>query len=510
MDMPFAAAVRASNDDGKKRLSIRVWVILWLVAFSTRIFAAFFLPNAEQDGYSDAEAIARLSASLAMGHLHASDLYGFWLPLFQLAAAVVNVWVGHPLLLGKILAALCGAISCVLVFAITMQLTRSVVFAWTAFVLIVLNPLHILYSAACMTDVPFGFLVLCSLWFVLQDGWIGAAIFAALAGCVRVEAWALIPLLPLLQWFRQRRISPVALALLLLPPLGWLAISWFARGDPFAFFAERARYHAHYLDFHPSRRGFALSDISLDVDYLLLGLNKIVFVASLFAGAILIFQAIRRSNRFSWAAAATASYMFAIVGFLLLAYVTKRQPVWLPRYGLFGFVLGLPLMAWLLQWLVENSRPVWLGRFAVGAVILLCTGQMQRQIPIIPKVLNDFAAHRHAASALVVAFAESADPNARCFSDDVAVRVLSGLPADRFVSSTTAPTGLWDNASRFESYLREKRVAFLIFMPTEDSLPVELYPQLEQNGQATIGRFEVITFASSRFGPGVWLYRVRD
>jgi len=121
MDMPFAAAVRASNDDGKKRLSIRVWVMLWLVAFSTRIFAAFFLPNAEQDGYSDAEAIARLSASLAMGHLHASDLYGFWLPLFQLAAAVVNVWVGHPLLVGKILAALCGAISCVLVFAITMQ-----------------------------------------------------------------------------------------------------------------------------------------------------------------------------------------------------------------------------------------------------------------------------------------------------------------------------------------------------------------------------------------------------
>jgi hypothetical protein len=193
-------------------------------------------------------------------------------------------------------------------------------------------------------------------------------------------------------------------------------------------FAERARYHARYLDFHPSRRGFALSDISLDVDYLLLGLNKMVFVASLFAGAILLFQAIPRSNRFSWAAAATASYMFAILGFLLLAYVTKRQPVWLPRYGLFGFVLGLPLLAWLLQWLVENSRPVWLGRFAVGAVILLCAGQMQRQIPIVPKVLNDFAAHQHAAGALV-AHSQNPLPSVRCFSDDVAVRVLSGLPA---------------------------------------------------------------------------------
>jgi hypothetical protein len=63
-----------------------------------------------------------------------------------LAAAIVNVWVGHPLLVEK-LSALCGAISCVFVFAITMQLTRSVA-AWTAFVLIVLNPLHILYSAA--------------------------------------------------------------------------------------------------------------------------------------------------------------------------------------------------------------------------------------------------------------------------------------------------------------------------------------------------------------------------
>ena len=46
----------------------------------------------------------------------------------------------------------------------------------------------------------------------------------------------------------------------------------------------------------------------------------------------------------------------------MLAYVTKRQPVWLPRYGLFAFVLGLPLLAWLLDCILTDQRAGRLGQ----------------------------------------------------------------------------------------------------------------------------------------------------
>ena len=99
----------------------------------------------------------------------------------QIAAAILNRWIDNPLLAGKILSSLCGAISCVLVFAITEKLTRSVLLASAVFALVVLNPLHILYSAACMTDVPHACLVLASLFFLLRDRWLVAAVLAAIA-----------------------------------------------------------------------------------------------------------------------------------------------------------------------------------------------------------------------------------------------------------------------------------------------------------------------------------------
>ena len=262
----------------RTHLSAWTWTILWSVALGIRLPSALLLPNAEQDAYSYVETIAQMSANLS--HFRLADLYGFWLPLFQFTAAIPNVWIDNPLLVGKILSGLCGAMSCVLVFAITEKLTRNLVFACLTFALVVCNPLHILYSAASMTDVPHACLVLASLWFLLQERWIGAAIFAAIAESVRIESWSLIVLLPLLQFFRQRRVSLAILGILLLPPLGWLLICRFVTGDPFAFFAEHARYHASYLDFYPTRRDFVFADINRDAIYLLLGANQVVFFAT--------------------------------------------------------------------------------------------------------------------------------------------------------------------------------------------------------------------------------------
>jgi hypothetical protein len=481
-----------------------LWAILWSIALAARLPAAFFLPNAEQDGYSYAETIARLSANL--GHLRLTDLYGFWLPLFQIAAAILNRWIDNPLLAGKILSALCGAISCVLVFVITEKLTRSILLASAVFALVVPNPLHILYSAACMTDVPHVCLVLASLWFVLQERWIAAAIFAAIAESVRIESWSLIFLLPLLQFLRQRRVSPSLVLILLLPPLAWIFISHLATGDAFSYFTERARYHAAYLDFYPTRHGFALADINRDADYFLLGANRIVFLGLLFASGVLIFQAIRR--RVFWPALFVAGYAFALFGFVLLAYVTKRQPVILPRYALVFFGLGLPLLAWLLQLLLEQYKPVWLAKSAAVIGITFCFWNAKNQMPIISKVRDDFRVHRRIAGIVADALHRSPDDRSRCFSDDVSVRVLSHLPAERFVRSSMVPETAGKTAGGFESYLREQDVAYLVYMRVEDSLPPKLLPDLGQDTDT--GTFQFVTGAASSFGPEVSLYRLRD
>jgi hypothetical protein len=486
------------------------WVVLWASALVSRLIAALLLPNAEQDGYSYAELATRWSAALSAGHFRLSDLFGFWLPLFQFATAILNVWIGNSLLTGKILSALCGAMCCVLVFAIARRVTRNVALACLGFAILVSSPLHILYSAAGMTDVPQSCLILASLWFVMQRRWVVAAMFGALAEGVRIEAWVLVIVLPLLQFAYERRISVLALTILLLPPLAWFGISQMATGDPFAFFAKRARYQANYMDFYPTRHGFTFADVRRDVGYFLLGANRGVVFASLAAGGLLIWRALRRRRQPSLALAAILAYIAAISGFIFVAYVTKRQPVLFPRYGLIFFALGLPLLMWLVRYSVRPSKLSWIPKLISAGAIALCLWEAKRQAPIISKVLADYRGHRQIAQTLATAFHESRDLDQRCFSDDVAVRVLSLLPADRFIRSETASRSAWQNAASFEAYLREEHVEYLVFTNIEDSLPAKFYPNLGRNGPTNAGIFEFVTVAPSPFGPDVWLFRLHD
>ncbi len=499
-----AKAVRALQS-GRLLLN---WPAVWLIALTTRILAAFFLPNAEQDAYSYTETIARMSASLTGGHFRLADLFDFWLPLFPFTAALLNVWIGQPLLVGKILSALCGATSCALVFAITAKLTRSIQFAWLAFALIVCNPLHILYSATAMTDVPHAALILASLWFVLDKRWLIAATFAALAEAMRIEAWALIIVLPVIQLIYERRISLVVMSILFLPPLLCFGISNTATGDPFAFFAARVRYLHTYLDFAPSRRGFSFADISQDVTYFFIGANLLVFLAMIASTGLLTFRAIRSRQSPVLPLAATIMYAGGLFGFWLFVYMTRKQLLLIPRYGLIFFALGLPLTAWLLETIRENWKP-WISKVVAAVVIAFCAKEAVEQSVIVGKVFDDFRAQQKIAETLAVAMAEERSSQQRCFSDNPAVRVLSKLPADRFVRSKKTPLSASQNAAAFESYLQDRHVAYLVFMRIEDSLPVKFYPELGCSTERNSERFQPITLALSSFGPAVWLYRVR-
>lgn len=484
------------------------WIALWLIALGTRFSAAYLLPNAEQDGYSYAEIIARLTSQFSAGQFRLEDLFGFWLPLFPLAGAIVNVLIDNPLVAGKILSASCGAASSVLLFAIAKKITRNIGLACLAFALIVLNPLHLLYSAACMTDVPHSCLVLASLWFVMKRQWLVAAVFGAFAGCIRIEAWMLVIVLPLIQFAYERRISLLALTILLVPPLAWLGISYLAAGNPFAYFEQRALYHASYLDFYPTRQGFASADIQQDALYFLLGANRIVVLAIIVAAAVAIWRGVPRRGAISISVGATLGYTLVLFGFMLFAYVTKQQPVLLPRYGLNSFVLGLPLLMWLIGMPLKRLQRTWVAILVAGTVIALCVRETKGQLVVISKVRADFDAHRKVAAALTEALKPFTHQQ-RCFSDDVAIRVLSGLPADCFLRSSTTDNSARQNIEAFKSYLREKQVAYLVFTRIEDSLPAKFYPDLGRSAEFETPDFQLVTVAFSPFGPDVWLYRVR-
>ncbi len=480
------------------------WVMLCLVALGTRLPGAFFFPNAEQDGYCDAETIARFTAAIADGTFRTADLYGFWLPLFQLVAAILNLLIHNALLAGKILSAFAGAVSCLLAAAITVKLTRSKPIALIAFALVLLSPIHFIYSSACMTDVPFGCLLLACLWSVMDEHWTSASILAALAGAVRVEGWVLIPLLPLLQFVRERRVRWVVF-IPLLTPLFWLVITFMARGQWFAFFDDRVVYQDHYIEFHPSRRGFTWADIWIDTDDLLFGANRIAFFAAPVAACLLLFDKIRGRAE-TWKILAACGFFAAIFGFLVLGYITKRQPVWLPRYGLFALVIGAPLLGWIVQVVSQSTRLPRKANVTI-AVFLACLGlfEVRRQYSIVPKILRDFTAHSRVASALT---ADNSASAIRCFSDDVAVRVLSGLSDKQFVRSTDAPRAAWNDRGAFEAFQREAQINYMTLMPTEDSLPAKWYWSPERRPKMP-ERFELVTSVGSDFGPAVYLYRVR-
>lgn len=484
------------------------WIVVWTLALATRIAASFFLPNAELDGYSYAVIIADYTAKMQAGHFHFADLYGFWLPLFQVVSTLVNLLLHDPLLSAKLVSGFCGALSCVLVFYLTEELTGDWRFASLCFGLILVSPLHLLYSAAAMTDVPFGCLLLACTWCVLRERWLGAAIFLALSGMVRLESWALIPILPVLEIWRRRKFPWATCLIVVFPVIFWLSVAWLAKGDAFAYFADRVVYHAHYMDFHATRHWFAFADIEEDVRHFVMGTNHIVLLVAFVAAPILTWRLARRGDAAWWKPFVLEVLLCGLLGLFVLGYVTKRQPVILPRYGLSFFALGLPLLGWSLQrmWRPIKSNGV-AGAGTVGVAGLALFLAMQKQLPTVAKVRDDFRAQSTIARALV---AEMRETNANCFADNPATMALSRLPSDRFRSSKSVPDSASKDRQSFVAWLRSENVSHLVFLRTEASVPVDVLPELGQSKDTGGPKFEFVTMETSAFCPSIWLYRVKN
>jgi dolichyl-phosphate-mannose-protein mannosyltransferase len=481
------------------------WLKLVLVSAIPRILGAFFLPNAFGDAYVYIRDIGDLSTKLSARTFVFADLYGFWLPLYQFISAVINVFVGNGFYTGKIVSALFGVGSCLLVYSITLKLTAHRTAALLSFALIALNPLHIFYSASAMTDVPHAFFVLASLHFVLKRAWVAGAIFAALAGFTRVESWMFIALIPLIQFLREARISFVALLILLLPPLLWFYISWKAAGDWLACFKARQQYHDWLMAANPVLASFSLTAVLKDSATLLISTDIAVLISALVAAWFVVRELPhlimrRRTSTDVQSILAPVIFFFAFLGLLLAAYITHQQPMIFPRYGLILFSLGIPILAW--SFLTVKQRKPQRARILFISILVICIFDWSVQCAGLVGSVNGTSAQREVADYLRDHF----DPNsnARIFSDEGTVTVMSGIPEQKFLTSSDAPR----DRQSFLSYLKEKNVEYLVFVSKEDSTPAKLFPELKN--AAANEAFEPLMHSRSRFlRIEIWLYRVR-
>jgi hypothetical protein len=375
------------------------------------------------------------------------------------------VFVRNGFYSGKIIAALFGAGACLFVYLITQRLTNNDRAALLIFLLLAFNPLHVTYSASAMTDIPHAFLVVAALYFVLTRNWIVAALFGALAGATRVESWMLIGILPLIQLVKERRISVAALLILSAPPLLWFYISWKATGNWLACFVQRQQYHDWLLAMNPAIAHFSLINVLKDTATLLVSSDVAVLMASFLAAWFLIDRVLKRESPDP--ILGPLAFFFGFLTLLIAAYLTHQQPIIFPRYGLILFALGLPILAWTLLRIREVGPRF--ARIALIATIVLCGIDATVQGAGAVGTLNQYRAQRAVADYLRDHF--DGKSTTKIFCDEGTVRVLSGIPEDRFVDSTRAPR----DRESFLQFLNAANVDYLIVVENPRSTPFELF-----------------------------------
>jgi hypothetical protein len=481
---------------------------LFLIAAVPRLLGAFFLPNTFGDAYVYIRDIGNLSIKIKTGVFAIADVYGFWLPLYQFISAIINVFAGNGFYTGKIVSAVFGVGVCLLVYAITRQLVDEKKAAFICFLLIALNPVHILTSTSALTDVPHGFFVLAALLFVLKRRWLLAATFAALAGLTRVESWMLIALIPVLQFWKERKLSIPAILIMLTPPLFWFWVSWKTTGDWLACFRARQQYHDWLLQQNPALGHFSLVGIGKDLTMLLSGTDIAVLIAVLLAAALLIRQRPPSDKHYisntelgsgqSELVLAPVLFFFAFFALLMGAYLTHQQPIIFPRYGLILFSLGLPVLAW--SYMEIKQRRPDLARRVFVAIVALCAINFTAQVVGTIGELNRYSAQRRVADYLRANF----DPksNTKIFCDEGTVRALSGIPDDRFLTSADAPRV----RDAFVEYLHQNRVEHFVAIQNETSRPERLFPD-SQYGDP-LGDYVLVTAVHTDFLPiNIHVYR---
>ena len=499
-------------------------LLVFIASTVPRIIGAIWLPNAFGDAYAYIEQTYYLRRALLDGSFSVSSLFGFWLPLYQFICASVSAVVGNTFYVPKIISAICGGGICVLVCALTWELTFSKSSTWVTTIIVAVNPYHIFYSSSAMTDVPHAFFILLCAYCCIKGRWWIASVFALSAGLMRIESWILIPLIPVAYflssssrvWQRFLK-STVLFWCLTAGPMFWLYVSWKATGSFSKYFEIRNQYIVETLANNPWLYSFSMARVGFD----LLRLSYIVNPLVIFAVVALMLRLNRAvvtpiesafTNTLSWfrnllstGQGVMLTFFCSHLAFLLIAYATNNQPEIWPRYGLIFFALGLPLLALLYQnlrrtWSLNEKRKA----VTIQAAVLLFAIQFCVQLIDVTRmtVKND-------PNLTVAEFLEDQrkkDGAVKIYCDDGAIRVLSGIPLEEFRNQYNSPA----DEKAFIKSLRDNQVQFLVYKDLPGSPLRGIIRQLRSGVRKGITIEEVVPTPRKQMKDNVVVYRVHE
>lgn len=475
-----------------------------LAAGLPRIWVAFKIPNPDGDAYAYLETIERMRASLVAGTFSAKTLFNFWLPMYQFVCALISAPVNHPVYVSKLVSAACGTGVCGLVYLIALRLTENRYVSLVAALLVTLSPLHVLYSAFSLTEVPHALFVLGSLYAMIRGRWTAAAVCAGIAGFMRVESWMLIALLPAFELLARRRVSILRCGLLLVAPLVWLAICWAATGDWLAYFHERGRYVNDIVAAYPHLQTLSSARLWQNAYSLIHSASPVVLFGSLVGTAVLIKQQSlagwRGLSEERLAVAAATVFFFAYLGFLIAAFLTGNQPDIWDRYGLIFFSLGLGLAAW--AYVQLTRRKPRLAAALAALIFLVWVSETYSQMKDAREIIRRTSPQLIVAGKLYDAY--MADRDIRVLCDDVVVMNLSEIPPERFITSADLPA----EPERMLADLNQRGVDYIVYQEGDERSPIRGLSELKNGAQDD--RFGLVAPAFTTDWHGtVYLYKIR-
>lgn len=495
----------AFRDRETSLAAARRWVVPALLAtlglaLAVRVAAFFLLPNIDGDAYCYLDKARELRAAILSGNLHVQDLFFFWLPLYPLAVALVSLVFpggGHLMFVGKLVSAVSGLAACWLVYRLVVTMTRRPLVALAGALIVALDPWQLLYSSNSMTELPFEALALGALDRVVARRWTAASVILVFAGFLRIEAWPLAALVPVAVLLTERKIKIVPFLLVFVAPAAWLAITYVTKGDARAYFTIRNAYVAEYLAYEPERAHLTAKWAQWDLANLRQGACLPVVLGAFAAIGNLVWRFVKRRQPSpgTFVAVALAVLYLFLLTFLMAAYVTRSQPVLWVRYGLIFQPLGVCLTFW---WLSEGigARTRWIAGGLLGFGIVAHAGY---EFKVINDTRGNLLFQRQAGAMLA-----SLHPN-RVFCDSIVVRVEAGLMPDHAADSS----GLRRDPAGFVEDLRLRKVDYLVYIASEASTPVKLFPELAEF-RAAHGLQPFRKIDSPDWRPSVLIYRVAN
>lgn len=491
----------------------RVWqtysVLLVLLAAAVPRTVAALLMRREPfgDAYCYIESMMADRAALVSGNFSISNLFGFWLPLYQFFCSLISLVVNQPVYVGRFVSVIAGTGVCLLVYFCSRMLTSNQQLSLIAALAIALNPFHLQYSAAAMTDIPHAVMVMACLYFLLTERWTLAACAGATACMIRLDSWMLVALVPAIQLVRRRKLPILSILILASAPAFWLFICRWTTGDPLASFHAHDDYVLVRLAAHPELNSITLARTWLDANRLAYSANLAV-IAGCFAAVWLLARRWREWPK--WIAPGESPqaanlltcllFFFGYVGFVTMAYLTKQQSDIWNRYGLLSFAIGLPILAYSVQQ-VSGSSSV---PAKAALLIAIVAGFVQFNTQAVDLARFIWTPDRSQTIASYLHKEYTADRSIRIFCDHPEVRIASGIPREQFYDSFQGSTP--KDRKAFLEFLRANEIKFLVIpWESETSTARQLFPNLTKD---PVPAFEdVIPVASD--GSFDSLYRVR-